>query len=213
MTVWADELHPVLLADDVVPQPVSHARTARLIAQVIGLALDPATVDIVERLGLRWSDGTTSSPDFLVLPAGSVSWETTSYAPGTDGPVPLVAVEIVVSSPASPGRLLRRGIPTYVVYIDPPFVHRFDPDDGSMMRITDDHVCADLGGIRLITSAERLSVVDDLGEVWADPDAHLRGLRQGRQAALAELAARDAELAARDAEVAELRRQLAERNS
>ena len=213
MSVWAERLQVDPLAEDVVPESVPHARTARLVAQVVTLALDPDGFDTAERLGLRWSDGKTSAPDFFVLPGGSLSWSTTSYAPGTDGPTPLVAVEVAVNSPADPASLVRRGIPTYLVYPDPPFVIRYDPHDGTMKRVVDDAPCVELGGVAFRTSGDRLVIVYDRGHAWSDPDEHLRGLRQ--LTADAELRAVDAELraTAAEAEVAELRARLAKLSS
>ena len=42
MSVWAEQLHPDPLAEDVVPESVPHSRTARLVAQVISLAMPVA---------------------------------------------------------------------------------------------------------------------------------------------------------------------------
>ncbi len=215
MSVWAEQLHPDPLAEDVVPESVPHSRTARLVAQVISLALDPDGFDTAERLGLRWADGRTSAPDFFVLPGGSLSWDTTSYAPESDGPKPLVAVEVAVSSPADPAALVRRGVPTYLIYPDPPFVIRYHPTDGPMNAVPDGVACDDLGGVSFRTDGERLAIVDLRGDAWSDPDEHLRGLQRRGDAAEAllaerdaEIAERDAEIAERDAEIADLRRRL-----
>ena len=75
------------LAEAVVAASVKHARTAELIAQVSGLALaaTEAPVATAERLGIRWQNGRISSPDYVVLPAEAIDWDTTSYVvPGAD---------------------------------------------------------------------------------------------------------------------------------
>lgn len=184
------------LAEDIVPESVAHSRTTRLVAQVGSLALG-GRMATVERLGLRWPDRTVSAPDFFVLPAGSVSWATTSYAPGTDGPAPLVAVEVIGSHAPNPVMMVRRGVPTYLISLEPPGVVRFDPATKRLEVVADNVPCEDLGGMAFRRVGERLGVVDPEGRLWTDPDEHLQ--------ALAALAAERDALAAR---VAELERRL-----
>ncbi len=180
-------ISPDPLADAVVPESVAHARTSRLVAQVVSHALTGMGVNTAERLGLRWPDGPPSAPDFFVMPGGTINWRTTSYAVGVDGPAPDVAVEIVGSSPPNLLRLLRRKVLTYLVSLDPPGVLRIDPAAGPSAEVPDGEPCPELGGIAFQRGPEGIGLLDPDGAIWWDPDEHFSVIDAERRALRREL--------------------------
>lgn len=197
------------LADAVVPESVMHSRTSRLVAQVVSLAVADGSSEPVERLGLRWPDGPTSSPDFFLMPGGAITWSTTSYAPGVDGPLPEVAVEIVSSSLPNIARLFTRDVLTYLVYLDPPNVLRVDPRSRIAAEVPDGEPIEQLGGVAFRRGADRVGIVDPNGRTWWDPEDHLRSLDAARRALVLE---RDDLAAERDHVAAERDHVAAERD-
>lgn len=186
------------LAEAVVPESVKHARTARLVAQVAILAVAGSDVEAVERLGLRWPDKSVSAPDFFLLPGGVVDFSTTSYVVDKTGPKPLVAVEVVVDSSPDIIDLVRRGVTTYLVYVDHGQVWRFDPELRSVNLVADREVCPELG-IAFVRGIGAVGVVDSNGREWYDPDEHLRSLARGAAERDAAVDERDAAIGERDA--------------
>ena len=204
-------ISPDPLADAVVPESVMHSRTSRLVAQVVSLAVADGPSEPVERLGLRWPDGPTSSPDFFLMPGGAISWATTSYAPGIDGPLPEVAVEIVSSSLPNIARLFTRDVLTYLVYLDPPNVLRVDPRSRIAAEVPDGEPIEQLGGVAFVRGEDRVGVVDPNGHTWWDPEDHLRSLDAARRSLAAErndLAAERNDLAAERNDLQQERDQL-----
>ncbi len=194
------------LAEAVVPESVKHSRVARLIAQVGVLAQSGGSA-AVERLGLRWPDRSISAPDFFLLPDGAVSWDTTSYVVGVDGPKPLVAVEVVVDHGPDIADLHTRGVTTYLVYPTRGEVFRFSAEDRTIRLMADREPCPELG-IAFARGIGAIGVVDRDGVMWNDPDEHLRHLAS--RAAEADTARAEADTARAEADALRARLEAAE---
>ncbi len=152
------EIPPDPLADAVEAQPIAHSRLGWLASQLVALAIRGGTTQVIERLGLRWPDGSVSAPDLIVLPLGSVGWHTTSYAPGTDGPLPEVAVEIVSEAPSF-DQIFERGVLTYLLVLDEPRVLRVDPGTLAATEVPDGEPVVELGGIAFQRGQERIGLL------------------------------------------------------
>jgi Putative restriction endonuclease len=169
---WVDDDDRCFDPDDLkMPESPEHRRVIDAIGIVASRLLGP---DVVVYRDMNWyptDGGNAVAPDLMVLPANA--FVERSYKQPTDGPVPSVVVEVPSASDGftdflqKAARYQRLGVCCYSVITGSGVcsVLRSVPGEGTANTVWTGEPIAELGGLRIDVSDDRIVVVTPMGDV------------------------------------------------
>jgi hypothetical protein len=190
---WFDEDDRCFDPDDLkMPESPEHRRVIDAIGIVASRLLGS---DVVVYRDMNWyptDGGNAVAPDLMVLPTNA--FVERSYKQPADGPVPLVVVEVPSASDGytdflqKAARYQRLGVCCYSVITGSGVcsVLRSMPGEGTASTVWTGEPIAELGGLRIDVSDDRIVVVTPTGDVLV----HDSDLVEAAERRVAELEAR-----------------------
>ncbi len=169
---WVDDDDRCFDPDDLkMPESPEHRRVIDAIGIVASRLLGP---DVVVYRDMNWyptDGGNAVAPDLMVLPASG--FVERSYKQPADGPVPSVVVEVPSASDGftdflqKAARYQRLGVCCYTVITGSGVcaVLRHMPGEGTANTVWTGEPIAELGGLRIDVSDDRIVVVTPTGDV------------------------------------------------